>query len=112
MTDNRISEVQTTQREPERERRIFTFKATQVVWLLFGILEVLLALRFVFGVRDGNHVEALAEPFTCGSLLGVSEKLIGLGSNLAPFVVGELITSCPLRAAASEWERRTDRNRR
>lgn len=45
MTDNSVSEVRMTQRQPERERRIFTFKATQLVWLLFGILEALLALR-------------------------------------------------------------------
>ena len=47
MSTNTVSEVQTTQKEPERERRIFTFKATQVVWLFLGILEGLLALRFV-----------------------------------------------------------------
>jgi hypothetical protein len=45
MTDNKVSEVRTTQKEPERERRIFTFKATQLVWLLFGILEALILLR-------------------------------------------------------------------
>ena len=38
MPTNTESEVQTTQKEPERERRIFTFKATQVVWLVLGIL--------------------------------------------------------------------------
>jgi hypothetical protein len=54
MTDNRISEVQTTQKEPERERRIFTFKATQVVWLLFGILEALIALRIGLKLIGAN----------------------------------------------------------
>ena len=54
MTDNRISEVQTTQKEPERERQIFTFKATQLVWLVFGILEALLALRFVLKLIGAN----------------------------------------------------------
>ena len=62
MTDNRISEVQTTQREPERERRIFSFKATQVVWLLFGILEALLALRFGLKLIGANP----ASPFAVG----------------------------------------------
>ena len=47
MTTNSSSEVQTTQKEPERERRIFTFKATQLVWLFLGILEAFLAMRFV-----------------------------------------------------------------
>lgn len=43
--DNRITEVRSVQREPEREQRIFTFKATQLVWLFLGILETLIALR-------------------------------------------------------------------
>jgi hypothetical protein len=67
MTDNRISEVQTTQKEPERERRIFTFKATQVVWLLFGILEALLALRFglkLIGANPANPFAVFIYGFT------------------------------------------------
>jgi hypothetical protein len=54
MSDSRISEVQTTQKEPERERQIFTFKATQIVWLFLGILEALLALRFVLKLIGAN----------------------------------------------------------
>jgi hypothetical protein len=53
MTVNTVSEVQTTQKEPERERRIFTCKTTQVVWLLLSIFEALLALRFALKlIRD------------------------------------------------------------
>lgn len=62
MTDNRVSEVRTTQREPEREQRIFTFKATQLVWLLFGVLEALIALRIVlklFGANAASPIAAL-----------------------------------------------------
>ena len=62
MTDNRVSETRTTQREPERERRIFTFKATQLVWLLFGILEALIALRIglkLIGANPDSPVAAL-----------------------------------------------------
>ena len=54
MSGNRISEVQTTQKEPERERRIFTFKATQLVWLFLGILEAFLALRFILKLIAAN----------------------------------------------------------
>lgn len=43
--DNRMTEVRSVQREPEREQRIFTFKVTQLIWLLLGILETLIALR-------------------------------------------------------------------
>ena len=60
MTDNRISEVQTTQKEPERERRIFTFKATQVVWLLFGILEAMIALRIGLKLIGANPASPFA----------------------------------------------------
>ena len=48
------SKVTTTQKEPERERRIFTFKASQLVWLFLGILEALLALRFVLKLIAAN----------------------------------------------------------
>jgi hypothetical protein len=54
MTDNKVSEVLTTQKEPERERRIFTFKATQLVWLLFGILEALILLRIGLKLIGAN----------------------------------------------------------
>jgi hypothetical protein len=40
-----VSEVRTSQSEPERAQRIFSYKATQLVWLLFGILVALIALR-------------------------------------------------------------------
>jgi hypothetical protein len=60
MTDNRISEVQTTQKEPERERRIFTFKATQLVWLLFGILEAMIALRIGLKLIGANPASPIA----------------------------------------------------
>jgi hypothetical protein len=56
MTVNAVSEVQTTQKEPERERRIFTFEATQVVWLLVSIFEALLTLRFVLKLIGAKPV--------------------------------------------------------
>jgi uncharacterized protein YggT (Ycf19 family) len=60
MSTSTVSEVQTTQREPERERRIFTFKATQIVWLLLTILEVLLALRFGLKLIGANPAAPIA----------------------------------------------------
>jgi hypothetical protein len=65
--DNRVSEVRTSQREPEREQRIFTFKATQVVWLLFGALEVLIALRILLkliGANPDSPIVSLIYGFT------------------------------------------------
>jgi hypothetical protein len=52
--ENRVSQVRTTQREPGREQRIFSFKATQWVWLLFGILEALIALRIALLLVGAN----------------------------------------------------------
>ena len=72
MTDNRISEVQTTQKESERERRIFTFKATQLVWLFLGILEVMLALRIglkLIGANPSSPIAVFIYSFTSFFLL-------------------------------------------
>jgi hypothetical protein len=60
MIDNKVSEVRTTQKEPERERRIFTFKATQVVWIVFGILEALIALRIGLKLIGANPASPVA----------------------------------------------------
>lgn len=60
MSNKRISEVKMTQKEPERERRIFTFKATQLVWLLFGILETLIALRIGLKLIGANSASPIA----------------------------------------------------
>ncbi|HET7010310.1 MAG TPA: YggT family protein [Anaerolineales bacterium] len=79
MTDNRVSEVRTTQREPEREQRIFTFKATQLVWLLFGILEALLALRIglkLIGANPDSPIAAFVYGFT-SLFLAPFEGLVG-----------------------------------
>ena len=60
MTINTVSEVQSTQKDPGAERRVFTFKATQVVWLLLSIFEALLALRFVLKLIGANPASPFA----------------------------------------------------
>ena len=60
MAINSVSEVQTVQKDPGTERRIFTFKATQVVWLLLSIFEALLALRFVLKLIGANPASPFA----------------------------------------------------
>ena len=65
--DSKMTEVTSSQSEPEREQRIFTFKATQLIWLLFGILEVLIALRIalmLIGANPGSPIVALIYGFT------------------------------------------------
>jgi hypothetical protein len=65
--ENRVTEVRTSQTEPEREQRIFTFKATQLIWLLLGILEALIALRIglkLVGANPESPIVALIYGFT------------------------------------------------
>ena len=65
--ENRVSETRTSQKEPEREQRIFSFKLTQLVWLLFGILEALIALRIglkLIGANPESPIVALIYGFT------------------------------------------------
>jgi hypothetical protein len=60
MTD--YKEVRTTEHEQGREQRIATFKATQIIWLLLGLLEAVIALRVVFkliGVNAANPFATL-----------------------------------------------------
>lgn len=60
--ENRVSEVRTVQTEPEREQRIFSFKITQLIWLLFGALEALIALRIglmLIGANPNSPIVAL-----------------------------------------------------
>lgn len=57
----------TSTQEPEREQRIFTFKATQLIWLLLGILEAMIALRIMLkmiGANPDTGVVALIYGFT------------------------------------------------
>lgn len=64
---SRVSESRTSQNEPDREQRIFTFKATQLVWLVFGILEALIALRIglmLIGANPNSPIVAMIYGFT------------------------------------------------
>lgn len=54
--ESRITKVTSSQREPTRALRTFTFKATELIWLLFGILEVSIALRMVLKLIGANPI--------------------------------------------------------
>jgi hypothetical protein len=65
--ENRVSEVRSSRNEPEREQRIFSFKATQLIWLGLGILEALIALRIglkLIGANPDSPIVALIYGFT------------------------------------------------
>lgn len=60
-------EVRTTQQEPGRQQRQFTFQATQLIWLGLGLLEGLFALRMLLkliGANAANGFAALLYSFT------------------------------------------------
>src|SRR5512133_3040808 len=67
MSNQRMTEVKSVQQEPEREQRIFTFKITQLVWLMLGILEALIALRIglkLIGANPESPIVSLIYGFT------------------------------------------------
>jgi len=53
-------EVSTTQHESGREQRVATFKITQLIWLLLGLLEAMIALRVVFKLIAVNAANPFA----------------------------------------------------
>jgi hypothetical protein len=65
--ENRVTETRTSQNETGQEQRIFSFKATQFVWLAFGALEALIALRIglkLIGANPESPIVALIYGFT------------------------------------------------
>ncbi len=58
MTD--YKEVTTTQHEQGQGQRVATFKATQLIWLLLGLLEGMIGLRVVFKLIAVNAANPFA----------------------------------------------------
>ena len=58
MTD--YKEVRTTQHESGQEQRVAAFKATQLIWLLLGLLEAAIGLRVVFKLIAVNAANPFA----------------------------------------------------
>jgi hypothetical protein len=54
MPNDRRKEVRSVQQQSDREERIFTFKVIQLIWLLLGILEALIALRIGLKLISAN----------------------------------------------------------
>ena len=65
--ESKVSAVRTSQNEPGREQRIFSFKASQLIWLFLGILEAFIALRILLkliGANPDSPIVALIYGFT------------------------------------------------
>ena len=86
MTD--YQEVRTTQHEQGSEQRVNTFKVTQFIWLLLGILEAAIALRVVFKMIAVNA----ANPFAA-LLYNVTHFFVAPFASLtgAPAVGGKVL---------------------
>lgn len=96
-TENRSTQV-TSSQQPGRERQIFSFKATQLIWLLLGILEALIALRIglkLIGANPDSPIVAMIYGFTSlflfpfTSLIGsptVGNMVLELSSMVAMLV--------------------------
>ena len=54
-------EVRTTEHESGRGQRVATIKATQIIWLLLGLLEAAIALRIVFKLIAVNAANPFAK---------------------------------------------------
>lgn len=70
-------ETSTTRHEEGKEQRAATFKATQVIWLLLGLLEGLIALRIIFKMMGVNAANAFAN-----LLYGVTDLFLFPFNNL------------------------------
>jgi uncharacterized membrane protein len=99
--ENRMSQVRTSQSDPEREQRNFIFKASRLIWMFFGIIEVLIALRIgltLIGANPNSPIVALIYgvtylflfPFTwlIGSPTAGSSMVLELSSMLAMLIYG------------------------
>ena len=65
-------EVRTTEHESGRGQRVATIKATQIIWLLLGLLEAAIALRIVFKLIAVNAANPFAK-----LLYGVTNLFVG-----------------------------------
>ena len=88
--DGGMAEVKSLQREPGQGRRFFSFKATQIILLISGILEALIALRILLkliGANPDSPLVALVYGFTSLFLI----PFVGLiGSPTAGSMVLEI----------------------
>ncbi len=70
-------EVRTTEHESGRQQRVATIKATQIIWLLLGLLEAAIALRVVFKLIAVNAANPFAK-----LLYGLTHLFVGPFTSL------------------------------
>ena len=54
MSNRQVSQTTTSEREPGLDRRVFTFKATYIVWMVLGVIEAFIAMRILLLLLAAN----------------------------------------------------------
>lgn len=90
MTD--YKEVRTTQHEQGSEARVTGFKVTQLIWLMLGLLQGVLGLRFIFKLIAVNPANAFATLLYSVTDLFVAPFASLMGAPAASGMVLELST--------------------
>ena len=67
--DNSDSEVQTSQSEPKPGQRIFTYKASKLIWLALYVVEILIALRIVLKFMPANPASPIVSLYQWAHVL-------------------------------------------
>lgn len=82
--DNSESEIQIVQSKPERGQRIFTYKASKLIWLALYVVEILITLRIMLKFMPANPDSPIV--VFIGELTSV--LLIPFAGLIAPVTIG------------------------
>jgi uncharacterized membrane protein YkgB len=55
-----MSEIDTTQQESDQKQRLFTFRTTQWIWLILGVVEIIIGLRVLLLLIGANPASPFA----------------------------------------------------
>ena len=55
-----MSEIDTTQQESDQKQRLFTFRTTQWIWLILGVIEIIIGLRVLLLLIGANPASPFA----------------------------------------------------
>ncbi len=61
MSNRQVSQTTTSEREPGLDRRVFTFKATYLVWMVLGLIEAFIGLRILLKLLAADPGNSFAK---------------------------------------------------
>jgi len=91
--DNQLSDGRTAQPEVEREQRMITFTASKLIWLLFGVLETLIAIRIglmFIGANPDIPIVSLIYAFTYLFLFPITGSIISPTAGSVVFEISSI----------------------